>query len=211
MKRARAFGGMGVVMIALAAGPDVRAELVLGEYIIDRQQGFLGVVTSLTHETFLSPVNNATSGFGTLFETIVLSDGADRVDEVRFGGDDDFPEYVSLVTDGLDWYVYDALRFNTGGVSTFVGLESQRLPPSDPKEPPPDDFGGCPDLCGATITRVVRELTLSLESPGSDPNGDGNWTEMNIRSVTTIYGIPEPGTLSLAAPVLAALAFRRRR
>ncbi len=210
MSRLRALPALGVGLAALVLTTPARAEIALGEYIIDRNQGFLGVVTSLTHETFLSPVNTASSGAGTLFEDIVLVDGAERVDEVSFDNDPDFETYAALVSDGADWFLYDTLRFDSGSVSNFLGLESQRLPLSDPM--PPDDFGQtCPDLCGATITRVVRELTLSLESPGSDPNGDGNWTEMQIRAVTTIYGIPEPGTLTLGTPVLAALLLRRRR
>jgi hypothetical protein len=73
------------------------------------------------------------------------------------------------------------------------------------------DAAGIPqcDFYGYDITRIgltVHDLTF--DTPGSNPNGDGIWTDYSYEVSTSFYGIPEPSTLLLLA--LGAVMVRKR-
>lgn len=64
------------------------------------------------------------------------------------------------------------------------------------------------DLQGTVIDGFsLRINDLTLDSPGSDLNGDGNWTDLRFSMTLSIEGhvIPEPSTLFLCFTGLAAL------
>ncbi len=124
-------------------------------------------------------------------------DGDIRVDEIEFGDDPDFPEYAALLTDGLDWWLYDEVVFPNQSGAIF-NTESLRLQIANPEL-----FEGCPDLCGATIERVVREVQVDLEF-------DGVLTTYEIHSVVSIYGVPEPATASILFTLLPLIRRRSR-
>ena len=76
---------------------------------------------------------------------------------------------------------------------------------------------GTLDLRGKTVGSVklvVDELTIA--SPGSNPNHDGNWTDAHFTGSlvfdtdTPVAPAPEPGTLGLVAFGFGTLALRRR-
>jgi hypothetical protein len=50
---------------------------------------------------------------------------------------------------------------------------------------------------------------MTLDTPGSNPNHDGIWTDYSYDTTFTIEETPEPATLSLLA--LGGLAMLRRR
>jgi hypothetical protein len=74
--------------------------------------------------------------------------------------------------------------------------------------------GAEPGLVGYQIQSISFQIdSLSIQSPGSNPNNDGNWTDMSGQVSLMIYATPtpEPTTLSLlgfAASFVVAAFFR---
>lgn len=69
--------------------------------------------------------------------------------------------------------------------------------------------GGGKDFQGYTITNISLVVhSLILDSPGSNPNGDGNWTDYNFDVTYEIWGIPEPSGLLLLG--LGMVMLRRK-
>lgn len=168
--------------------------------------GAIGVFDWITGNTYLSEEFAVFEGLGTLFEEIVVYAGETRVDTIAEGDDPDFGVYGELLTDGIDWWLYDQAQYAGGifGSTTAFHLESLRLEFTDP------DHEGV-DLAGYTIESVTRTITVLLDSPGSDPNGDGIWTDIDISTVFEIYGtIPEPSSLVVLAIGAGGLLLRHR-
>lgn len=158
---------------------------------------------SITGYTYLSEEFGVFDGLGTLFEEIVIYTGETRVDTLAEGDDPDFEIYGELLTDGVDWWLYDGFEFQ-GGSATIFNLESARLDFADP------DHVGV-DLAEYTIESVTRTIRVLLDSPGSDPNGDGIWTDIDISTAFEIYGtIPEPSSLVVLAIGAGGLLLRHR-
>jgi hypothetical protein len=215
---AAAAAAAGVALLAGAtaafAGVEPPGDMPVAEYVSGGNYGIFTVAHSATITTFLSPSFGVFSGEGTLCETPAYTSPVSTTFQVSFADDPDFARYVELLTDGNDWYLYDQLNFddNITKLGTFH-LESIRLFPDD--EPPPDDTrGGDPvpvDLKGFEITRIVRSIDLVWESPGSNPNGDGNWTDLTFEIRTQIYAVPEPAVTVPAALAAGWLLKRRAR
>src|SRR6267142_3555401 len=55
------------------------------------------------------------------------------------------------------------------------------------------------DLIGFQVQRIDLTLnSLVFNSPGSNPNGDGNWTDFNINGTLSFIGIvPEPSAAAI--------------
>jgi hypothetical protein len=71
------------------------------------------------------------------------------------------------------------------------------------------------DFAGFEITSLeLRIDEIIFSSPGTNPSGDGLWTDFNIRSTLTVNGqpaaVPEPATLCLMGLGLAGIYARRR-
>jgi len=70
------------------------------------------------------------------------------------------------------------------------------------------------DLQGTVIDRFALRINdLNLDSPGSDLNGDGNWTDLRFSVTLSIEGhvIPEPSTMLLGLLGALLLAIRGKR
>lgn len=191
----------------LCLGRAAEAQELIGRYVVDRDWGVFDVVTQVEHTTWLAPNIDAAFGEGTLFEGIVLTSGQMRLDVATADTDPDFARFAELITDGQDWFLFDDNRFVPGVAGSGIrlsGLESMRLPVET-------DGMLFPDLQGWTITRVERTMRVTLISPGSNPNGDGNWTDIRLRTQVDIYGvIPAPGPVVTVA-IASVLARRSRR
>jgi len=194
---------VGAVPWAFAVVNVAQADL-LATYDSFLAGGTVHVFESVTARTYLSDEFNATDGKGTLFEDIVVYDGETRIDVVTDSLDADFADYQAALTDGDDWWLYDGF-FYTGGSRVAFQLESVRLDFSDPAH---DGV----DLEGYLIDNVTRTISVELETPGSDPNGDGQWTDFEVTTLFEIYGqpIPEPTTTALVVGGLLILHRRRR-
>jgi hypothetical protein len=58
-------------------------------------------------------------------------------------------------------------------------------------------FGASPDFQGYTVTAIGLSInSLTFESPGRNPNGDGNWTDCFYNVTFKIYG-PIPVELDI--------------
>lgn len=112
--------------------------------------------------------------------------------------------FIARLTDGID----DMLYIDLAG---FGQLESQW-------------FAGIPglsgpDLMGFDITRIEFRLDhISFDAPGSDPNGNGQWTDFRVSLTFNFHGVapqqievPGPGGLGLLGLGLLGLAAIRQR
>lgn len=93
--------------------------------------------------------------------------------------DPNFNDFAALLTDGrLDRVT---LSFGSGslGISGLFLTKSGRL------------FGGNPDLVGNTINSVTLQInSLTLNTPGTNPNGDGIWTDYSFNGTVIVDGQP---------------------
>jgi len=66
------------------------------------------------------------------------------------------------------------------------------------------------DIASLTDYMRVTMISLSFNTPGDDPNGDGNWTNFESTFRFEFVSVPTPATI---APIAASglLVFRRRR
>ncbi|MBW8042156.1 MAG: PEP-CTERM sorting domain-containing protein [Planctomycetes bacterium] len=56
------------------------------------------------------------------------------------------------------------------------------------------------DFYGWQVTEISLTVnSLTIDTPGNNPNGDGIWTDYAYDITFTIHGIPEPATLFLLA------------
>jgi len=75
-------------------------------------------------------------------------------------------------------------------------------------------FGTAPDFAGYTITGIGFAInSLTIDSPGSDPNNDGVWTDYTYDIDFEVYGsiVPVPAAVVLFPSALTLLVFMRRR
>lgn len=119
-----------------------------------------------------------------------------------------FDALVTLLTNGQN----DVLSWNVqnyaGGVSTGV-LESYYLAGS------PHLLNGI-DFAGSSIDHIDLSITNLSTSPGSNPNGDGVWTDWKFNIAMNVYGTPPVPEPEVYAMLLAGLGFvgamsRRRK
>jgi hypothetical protein len=123
----------------------------------------------------------------------------------RDAADPQFAAFVANLTNGIDNFCV----FSTAG-SSSASNES-------------GIFGGVLggngiDLAGFQIDKVgLRVDSLAIVSPGSNPNGDGQWTDTSGQISFLFAGVravPEPSTYAMALAGLACggySMFRRRK
>jgi len=117
--------------------------------------------------------------------------------------DPNFNEFAALLTNGKSNKV--TLSFGSGklGSGDLFLTKSGRL------------FGQNTGFFGTTIDSVsLRVDSLTLNSPGVNPNGNGDWTDYSFSGVAIVDGepVPEPvSALSTFAFGLAVIGFARRR
>jgi hypothetical protein len=111
----------------------------------------------------------------------------------------DFSSFVQMLTNG----------FNDGlGISDNLDIITAKAEPEFFTLLAPGNNGV--DLQGFQIGSIAMHIdNLIVDSPGSDPNSDGLWTDAVFEGTFTVYAVPEPSTLAIA---LAAgmILFRRR-
>jgi len=105
-----------------------------------------------------------------------------------------FDLFASLLTSGTDDFLIIWKHFpDIVGLGSGTGsFESQWLNKFIQTE--------TADFYGWQVTEISLTInSLTIDSPGSDPVGDGIWTDCTYDITFTIYGIPEPATLLLLA------------
>ncbi len=104
--------------------------------------------------------------------------------------DSNFNDFAAALTSGNPHKVTLSFGLGTLGTSQIFSTKSGAL------------FGGNPDLKGNTINSIsLRVNSFTLETPGANPNGDGNWSDYSFDGTVTVDGQPTgaaPLTLSSA-------------
>ena len=102
----------------------------------------------------------------------------------------DFDFFSSMLTSGTDDILYVQLRFPNGSSAGTGAPESYWLNKFIQTE--------TVDFYGWQVTEINLTVnSLTIDTPGSNPNGDGIWTDCVYDVTFSIYGIPEPSTLLL--------------
>jgi hypothetical protein len=120
--------------------------------------------------------------------------------------DPNFNFVVNTLTNGVDQTLAVLIGLTNGTGSLFPFPESQLFA----------GVGTGPDLIGYQIQSFgLRVDSLSFQSPGSNPNSDGNWTDYSEQFTLSIYGsqVPEPSSVAvvlLGGGILLYLRKRRR-
>ena len=123
-----------------------------------------------------------------------------RTFTVNAATDSDFNQFANFLTDGNS----DAIQLKMG--SGTLGSAGSTLGASG------NLFGGKPDLAGNQINSIsMRINSFNLDSPGTDPNGDGVWTDEAFNITLIVEGEPLSPNKSTAVPeassTLGVLAF----
>lgn len=142
----------------------------------------------------------------TVFQVIVSPADVGRTFTLSFGPQ--FETAAQFLTDGKNEPVGYFTSFVGNDLSGDVGPESVVFFGVGPGE-------GRADFAGFVITSLeLRIDELIINSPGTNPNGDGWWTDVIARTTLTVNGqaaaVPEPATLCLMGLGLAGMYARRR-
>jgi hypothetical protein len=163
--------------------------------------GFLGIDTGMTFTVSYSDFAG-TSLFGNVVWTPGMV-GQNLVDVS--GSEPGYANFVSLLTDGsnerLGWM---SGMTPSGGGAGINGWETNSFLTH------PSGWNGI-DLHGYTMAGVGLQMNqLSINSPGSNPNHDGNWTDVSWDATLTLYTVPEPTILFPVAVACVGFPLLRR-
>ncbi|MBC8096064.1 MAG: PEP-CTERM sorting domain-containing protein [Akkermansiaceae bacterium] len=145
-------------------------------------------ITSLNMQLgYVTDIVNFTVG-ATLFDQFTLTPSdVGKTFSLTAQSDPEFGAFVQRLTNGRN----DMIAF----ADSFGGLSgqneslffSQRIAGSN----------GI-DLRGFQIGSIaLRVDSLTIASPGSNPNGDGNWTDVFFEGTITVHAVPEPSSGAL--------------
>ena len=94
-----------------------------------------------------------------------------------------FDKFVEYLTNGSNDSLMFWVKFPPGGGAGMGLWESA--------------FGASPDFQGYTVTAIGLTInSLTFESPGRNPSGDGNWTDCSYNVTFKIYG-PSPVAIDI--------------
>lgn len=115
-----------------------------------------------------------------------------RTFTVNASTDNDFNQFASFLTDGKP----DGMLMKTGLGSS--GTSGGSLGVSG-------NFGDKPDLAGHKIDSIsLRINSFTLDSSGTNPNGDGIWTDESFNATLIVEGEPlQPAATSVPEPSTA--------
>jgi hypothetical protein len=148
-----------------------------------------------------SPANQ-NNLIATIFPSLILSIADVGNTQIATNGSSGFAGFASSLTDGQQQF----LTLPTGLNSEMNRSEHAwfHTGPNDSEI----------DLHGYVLDKVTFTVKgWYYDSPGSDPNHNGFWTDayFGYRLTFEGYAIPEPSTFTLAACALASLRMIRRR
>jgi hypothetical protein len=189
---------LGTISPAPAAVP----EQPLAIAPVDFLAGTSEVLSSLTVWLGYLPANDPFEPQHHLFENFTLTPAdVGRTLTATAQSDSDFPGFVGLLRNGVN----DIAMF--GGLNPFTGAGQYEN--GFWKQRPPGNNGI--DLRGFSVGRITLTIdSLSINSPGENPNGDGLWTDFAFYGTVRVYTqVPEPTTLSLVVGSLLAAAIAR--
>jgi hypothetical protein len=191
----------GVFGLSLLFFPEVYGQTLLTQAFVSSGGGVYGITNSLN----LTIVGGTSprSHQPLLFQNVLVQTG--DVGQVYTLGLTDDPADFTLIThyltDGIvDYLGYQATVGSGGGGRSGVpeALFFSSLPSGS---------NGI-DLEGFNIDYYTLVFTsLDFESPGSDPNNNGLWTDYSYSARFSVYGepVPEPASLTVICLVLSVL------
>ena len=123
-----------------------------------------------------------------LFDQITLtSSDIGRTFVITGQNDPDFNGFVQKLTNGQS----DLMCFTNTGIHRLVTFESNFFDPL-----PPGNNGV--DLQGFVIGSITLTVdNLIFDSPGSNPLGNGIWTDITFNGTIGVYAVPEPTVFAL--------------
>lgn len=122
-----------------------------------------------------------------------IDSGSDGADFVFDSGSSGFADFAAALTNGVD----DRIQTKFMG-SSVVNPEFATL--------------GGQDLAGYLDLRIVVHVdAATVDSPGSDPNGDGQWTTYSISGEVRFYATAPTLTQTVLLPAGDECAFGGRR
>lgn len=112
-----------------------------------------------------------------------------------------FNDCTSMLTNGINDEVVMVSTIVPGGGSFTSGSESEKFV----------KIGfDADDFAGYEIQSIALKLnSMTIVSPGSNPNGDGLWTDFTINADLQVHGVPEPATFLLLG--LGVMLLRQKR
>jgi hypothetical protein len=155
----------------LAPAPAAAADALLWSYDIHHWGGSIGVANSLSPRFEIRDPNAPSNvALATIFAWLNLDASHSGM---RFAAnaatDPDWPIFNHYLTDGAPNQIRIFLRLSSGSGSGWLIT--------------------APEFPGEAITRADLLLgVVSVISPGSNPNGDGNWTDYTIDAQLQIFG-----------------------
>lgn len=122
-----------------------------------------------------------------LFEQYTLTESdVGRVFVATAQNDSDFTAFVQQLTDGRNELLALADSLGGSGGANESIFFNQR----------PAGSNGI-DLRGFAVGSIaLRVDSLTIASPGSNPNADGVWTDVFFQGTITVYAVPEPAHLT---------------
>lgn len=173
---------------------------VLGYMDYNKTSGAMGVSDTLKIQFYHK--QGATPDYNPLEWYIQISDIGSTF-HITSADSASFDDCVTMLTNGIDEEVYMSSTIVVGGGSFTHGAESEKF----------IKIGfDAPDFAGYEIQSIALKLNaMTIVSPGSNPNGDGNWTDFTIDADLEIYGVPEPATLVMLGMGSLALFRKRKR
>jgi len=200
----------GAVFIALAT-EQVAQAAVLGTEDFTISGGISDIFTELKPTLALAPASvgpgpnaSAPATNAPLFVgTSITAADVGRTFTATQESDPNFNEFAALLTNGKLNKVTLSFGSGTLGSGDLFLTKSGRL------------FVQNTGFFGTTIDSVsLRVDSLTLNSPGVNPNGNGDWTDYSFSGVAIVDGepVPEPvSALSTLAFGLGVIGFARRR
>ena len=162
--------------------PESPSAEVLGVMGFDQRGGSLSFPNSLVLSLSVGVSSPAPA---LLFEFEATEDSSGSVITVDASTNPEFRDAVSLLQNGVDNLLELAAKLLPGGGGgATIPLESASFDGGISGE-------YLPDFAGARITHVIIAIDeISFVTPGSDPNGDGNWTDYSSSGRIVIMGHP---------------------
>ena len=190
----------GSALLALTSGGVAQAA-VLGTQEFSNAGGSSDIFKDYQLTLTIGPASNRYPSNAPLFDGLKVTPAdVGRTFTVNADTDPNFNQFASYLTDGNP----DGMQLITG--TGTLGRAGGALGASG------NLFGGNPDLAGNRIDSISIQInSMNLDSPGTNPNADGVWTDESFNATVIVEG--EPLNQQSAAPVpeptstLGVLAF----